>query len=148
MYGPTADDVVLLADTGLCVRVEKSLIKIGDECKFGGGKSIREAQAQRTIMSEEDAHRCADMVICNAVIIDYTGIYKADIGIKDGLISGIGSAANSDTMHNPDQKILIGACTDVIDASRLILTAGVIDSHVHFICPQLVDQALHSGVTT
>ena len=143
MYGPTTGDRVRLADTDLIVEVERDLTTYGEEVKFGGGKVIRDGmgQSQRT-----RAEGAVDTVITNALIIDHTGIYKADVGLKDGRIAGIGKAGNPDTQ--PGVDIVIGPGTEVIAGEGRILTAGGFDSHIHFICPQQIEDALHSGLTT
>lgn len=147
MFGPTVGDRVRLADTGLIVEVEKDLTLAaggyGEEAKFGGGKTIRDgmAQSQRT-----RAQGAMDTVLTNALIIDHWGIVKADIGLKDGRIAAIGKSGNPDTM--PGVDIVIGPGTEIISCEGNIVTAGGIDSHIHFICPQQVDEALASGVTT
>lgn len=141
MFGPTTGDRVRLADTDLIIEVEKDLTR-GSEVKFGGGKVIRDGQGQSQLSCTETA----DTVITNALIVDYTGIYKADIGIKDGYIAAIGSAGNPDIQDGVTFNI--GAGTEVISGEGLIVTAGGIDSHVHFICPQQGAEALSSGVTT
>ena len=141
MFGPTTGDRVRLADTDLIIEVEKDLTS-GSEVKFGGGKVIRDGQGQSQLSCTETV----DTVITNALIVDYTGIYKADIGIKDGYIAAIGSAGNPDIQDGV--TFYIGAGTEVISGEGLIVTAGGIDSHVHFICPQQGFEALSSGVTT
>lgn len=143
MYGPTTGDRVRLADTDLIVEVERDLTTYGEEVKFGGGKVIRDGmgQSQRT-----RAEGAVDTVITNALIIDHSGIYKADVGLKDGRIHAIGKAGNPDTQ--PGVDIIIGPGTEVIAGEGRILTAGGFDSHIHFICPQQIEDALHSGLTT
>ncbi len=143
MYGPTTGDRVRLADTELFIEVERDLTTYGEEVKFGGGKVIRDGMGQSQVAR---AHGAVDTVITNALIVDHTGIYKADIGLRDGLISGIGKAGNPDTQNGVD--IIIGPGTEAIAGEGRILTAGAFDSHIHFICPQQVDEALMSGVTT
>ncbi len=142
MFGPTVGDKVRLADTELWIEVEKDYTTYGEEVKFGGGKVIRDGMGQGQRTRDE----VVDTVITNATIVDYTGIIKADIGIKDGRISAIGKAGNSDIQ--PKVDIHIGASTEVIAGEGNIITAGGIDSHIHFICPQQVAEALTSGVTT
>jgi urease subunit alpha len=142
MYGPTIGDRVRLADTELFIQVEEDMTTYGDEVKFGGGKVIRDGMGQ----SQHPASEVVDVVITNALILDYWGIVKADIGIKNGRIVGIGKAGNPDVQ--PDVDIIIGPGTEAIAGEGQILTAGGIDSHIHFICPQQVDEALMSGVTT
>lgn len=146
MFGPTAGDKIRLADTGLFVEVEKDFTVYGDEIKFGGGKTIRDGMGQCVNSTSSDGD--LDLVITNAVIIDYTGIFKADIGIKNGQIAGIGKAGNSDIMDGVTPGMGVGASTEAIAGEGLIVTAGGIDSHIHFICPQQIDTALYSGVTT
>ena len=143
MFGPTTGDRVRLADTELWVEVEKDFTIYGDEVKFGGGKVIRDGMGQSQATQAEGA---ADTVITNALIIDHWGIVKADISITNGRISGIGKAGNPDVQ--PGVTIIVGPGTEVIAGEGKILTAGGVDSHVHFICPQQVDEALASGVTT
>jgi urease len=133
-FGPTTGDLVRLGDTDLWARVEKDYTVYGDECKFGGGKVLREGMGQKTGALDEDA---LDLVITNALIIDYTGIYKADIGIKKGIIAGIGKAGNPDVMEGVTDNMIIGATTEVLAGEGQIFTAGAIDTHIHYICPQL-----------
>jgi urease subunit alpha len=142
MFGPTVGDRVRLADTALFAQVEKDFTVYGEEVKFGGGKVIRDGMGQSQRMSAD----CADTVLTNALIIDWWGIVKADIGIKNGRISGIGKAGNPDVQ--PSVTIVIGPATEIIAAEGMIVTAGGIDSHIHFICPQQIEEALTSGVTT
>lgn len=146
MFGPTVGDRVRLADTELVIEVEKDFTLLagsyGEEVKFGGGKVIRDGQGQ----SQRIAKHVADTVITNALIVDYWGIVKADIGIKNSRISAIGKAGNPDIQ--PGVNIVIGAGTEVIAGEGMIVTAGGIDSHIHFICPQQIEEALMSGVTT
>jgi urease subunit alpha len=146
MFGPTTGDRVRLADTGLIVEVEKDFTLqaggYGEEVKFGGGKTIRDGMGQ----SQRLAAEVADTVITNALIIDHWGIVKADIGLKNGLIAGIGKAGNPDVQSGVD--IVIGPGTEIIAGEGCIVTAGGIDSHIHFICPQQIEEALMSGVTT
>jgi urease subunit alpha len=143
MYGPTTGDRIRLADTELIVEVEKDLTSYGEEVKFGGGKVIRDGMGQSQVTRADGA---VDTVITNALIIDVTGIYKADIGLKDGMIVGIGKAGSPDTQPNVD--IIVGPGTEAIAAEGHIVTTGGFDSHIHFICPQQIDDALHSGLTT
>ena len=143
MYGPTTGDKLRLADTEIFIEVEKDLTNYGEEVKFGGGKVIRDGMGQSQATRAAGA---ADTVITNAMILDYTGIYKADIALRDGRIAAIGKAGNPDTQPNVD--IIIGPGTEVIAGEGKILTAGGFDSHIHFICPQQIDDALHSGITT
>jgi urease subunit alpha len=142
MYGPTVGDRVRLADTDLWIEVERDHTIYGEEVKFGGGKVIRDGMGQGQLT----AASVADTVVTNALIVDYTGIVKADIGIKNGRISGIGKAGNPDVQ--PGVTIPIGAATEVIAGEGMIVTAGGIDAHIHFICPQQIEEALMSGVTT
>jgi urease subunit alpha len=142
MFGPTVGDRVRLADTDLIIEVEKDFTIYGEEVKFGGGKVIRDGMGQGQL----SAAHVADTVITNALIIDYTGIIKADIGIKNGRISAIGKAGNPDIQ--PGVTIAIGGATEVIAGEGSIVTAGGIDTHIHFICPQQIEEALMSGVTT
>ena len=143
MYGPTTGDRLRLGDTDLIVEVERDLTWYGKEVKFGGGKVIRDGMGQSQVSRAGGA---ADTVITNALIVDHTGIYKADIGLRDGLIAAIGKAGNPDTQ--PGVTITIGPSTDVIAGEGRIVTAGGMDAHIHFICPQQAEDALHSGVTT
>ncbi|MEO1162110.1 MAG: urease subunit alpha, partial [Pseudomonadota bacterium] len=143
MYGPTTGDRVRLADTELFIEVEKDLTTYGEEVKFGGGKVIRDGMGQSQVTRADGA---VDTVITNALIVDHTGIYKADVGLRDGLIAAIGKAGNPDTQ--PGVNIIIGPSTEAIAGEGKILTAGGFDAHIHFICPQQIDEALYSGVTT
>jgi urease subunit alpha len=142
MYGPTVGDRVRLGDSELWIQVEEDRTSYGDEVKFGGGKVIRDGMGQCQRQSDE----VMDLVITNALILDHWGIVKADIGVKDGRIAGIGKAGNPDTQAGVD--ILVGPATEAIAGEGQILTAGGIDAHIHFICPQQVDEALVSGITT
>lgn len=144
MYGPTTGDKVRLADTQLFAEVEKDYTIYGEEIKFGGGKTIRDGMTQSVSAGNE----ALDCVITNALIIDYTGIFKADIGIKQGKIVGIGKAGNKDTQDGIDNNLIVGTKTEVIAGEGLIVTAGGIDTHIHFIAPQQIQTALYSGVTT
>jgi urease subunit alpha len=146
MYGPTTGDKVRLADTELFIEIEKDHTVYGDEAKFGGGKTIRDGMAQSARALREDG--VLDFVITSVMIIDHWGIVKADIGIKDGKIVGIGKAGNPDTMDGISKNMVIGASTEVHGGAGLIATAGGIDTHIHFICPQQIDHALFSGITT
>lgn len=146
MFGPTTGDQVRLADTELFIEVEKDFTSYGDEVKFGGGKTIRDGMGQSATASR--AAGTPDLVLTNALIIDHWGIVKADIGIRDGLIVGIGKAGNPDIMDNIHPALVIGAATEIIAAEGLIVTAGGVDAHIHFICPQQVETALYSGITT
>jgi urease subunit alpha len=143
MYGPTTGDRLRLADTDLIIEVERDLTTYGEEVKFGGGKVIRDGMGQSQVTREGGA---VDTVITNALILDHSGIYKADVGLKDGLIHSIGKAGNPDTQ--PGVTIIIGPGTEVLAGEGRILTAGGIDPHIHFICPQQIEEALVSGVTT
>lgn len=145
MFGPTTGDRVRLGDTGLLIEVEKDYARYGDELKFGGGKSFRDGMGQSSVQKDSES---PDTVITNALVVDYTGIYKADIGIKDGKISAIGKAGNLQTMDGVTPGLAVGACTEAIAGEGLILTAGGIDTHIHFIAPQQVRTALAGGVTT
>ena len=143
MYGPTTGDKVRLADTDLFIEVENDFTHYGEEVKFGGGKVIRDGMGQSQVTRKGGA---VDTVITNALIVDVGGIYKADIGIKDGLIHKIGKSGNPDTQ--PQVDIIIGPGTEIIAGEGKIITAGGFDSHIHFICPQQIEDALHSGLTT
>ena len=142
MFGPTVGDRVRLADTELWIEVEQDKTIPGEEVKFGGGKVIRDGMGQ----SQRSANAVADTVITNALIIDHSGIIKADIAIKDGRIEGIGKAGNPDIQ--PGVDIVIGAATEIIAGEGFIVTAGGVDAHIHFICPQQIEEALSSGITT
>ena len=146
MYGPTTGDRVRLADTNLILEVEKDHTVYGDEVKFGGGKTIRDGMGQSVKTTSSDG--ALDMVLTNALIVDYTGIIKADIGIKDGKIKGIGKSGNPDVMDGITPGMVTGASTEAIAAEGMIVTAGGVDSHIHFICPQQIECALYSGITT
>ena len=143
MFGPTTGDRVRLADTDLIIEVEKDFTIYGEEVKFGGGKVIRDGMGQSQVTNKQGA---ADTVITNALIVDHWGIVKADVAIKEGYISAIGKAGNPDIQ--PGVTIVIGPGTDVIAGEGKILTAGGFDSHIHFICPQQIEHALMSGVTS
>jgi urease subunit alpha len=143
MYGPTTGDKVRLADTDLFIEVENDFTHYGEEVKFGGGKVIRDGMGQSQVTRKDGA---VDTVITNALVVDVGGIYKADIGIKDGLIHKIGKSGNPDTQ--PQVDIIIGPGTEIIAGEGKIITAGGFDSHIHFICPQQIEDALHSGLTT
>ena len=142
MFGPTTGDKVRLADTELWIEVEKDFTRYGDEVKFGGGKVIRDGMGQSQAVSAD----VADLVITNALIVDHWGIVKADIGIKDGRIAAVGKAGNPDVQRGVN--IVIGPGTDIIGGEGKIVTAGGIDAHIHFICPQQIEEALSSGITT
>ena len=143
MYGPTTGDKIRLADTDLIIEVERDFTTYGEEVKFGGGKVIRDGMGQSQTTRSKGA---VDTVLTNALVVDYSGIYKADVGLMDGRILKIGKAGNPDTQPNVD--IVIGPGTEIIAAEGKILTAGGFDSHIHFICPQQIEDALHSGITT
>jgi urease subunit alpha len=143
MYGPTTGDRVRLADTDLIIEVERDVTIYGEEVKFGGGKVIRDGMGQSQSPRAEGA---MDTVITNALVLDHDGIYKADIGLRDGRIAAIGKAGNPDIQ--PGVTVLIGPGTEIIAGEGRILTAGAIDSHIHFICPQQIDEALAAGTTT
>ena len=145
MYGATTGDRIRLADTSLIIEVEKDYATYGEEAKFGGGKSLRDGMGQSCYVKDD---QCPDTVITSAVIIDYWGIVKADIGIKNGKICGIGKAGNPAIMDGVDEKLIIGAGTEVIAGEGLIVTAGGLDTHIHFISPTQVETALYSGITT
>ena len=144
MFGPTTGDAIRLADTDLFIEIEKDFTVYGDEVKFGGGKVIRDGMGQHPLATRADG--ALDTVITNAIIVDYTGIYKADIGIRDGRIAGIGKSGNPLLMEQVD--MVIAASTEVIAGEGMIVTAGGIDAHIHFISPQQIETALASGITT
>ena len=146
MYGPTVGDKVRLADTNLIIEVEKDYTTYGDEVKFGGGKTIRDGMGQSVKTCSKDGD--LDLVITNCLILDYTGIIKADIGIKNGKICGIGKAGNPSIMDGVTPGMTIGASTEALAGEGMIITAGGIDSHIHFIAPQQINCSLYSGVTT
>ena len=146
MYGPTTGDKVRLGDTELFIEIEKDYTVYGDEAKFGGGKTIRDGMAQSATATRSEG--VLDFVITSVMLIDHWGIVKADIGIKDGKIVGVGKAGNPDTMDGITPNMVIGASTEVHGGAGLIATAGGIDTHIHFICPQQIDHALFSGITT
>jgi len=145
-FGPTTGDAVRLADTDLWAEIERDFTVYGDEVKFGGGKVIRDGMGQSSRVTR--AEGALDTVITNAVIIDHSGIIKADIGIRDGNIIGIGKAGNPDIMDGVDANMVIGASTEVIAGEGKIVTAGALDTHIHFICPQQIEVALAAGITT
>ena len=145
IYGPTTGDRVRLGDTQLMAQVESDATVYGDECKFGGGKVLRDGMGQAAGVSDADALDC---VITNALIIDWSGVRKADVGIKGGRIAGIGKAGNPAVMQGVHPAMIVGVTTEAIAGEGLIVTAGGVDTHVHFICPQLADEAIASGVTT
>ncbi|MFL6659558.1 MAG: urease subunit alpha, partial [Massilia sp.] len=142
MYGPTTGDRIRLADTDLFIEIERDFAIYGEEVKFGGGKVIRDGMGQ----SQRVHADVMDTVITNAVIVDHSGIYKADIGLKNGLIAAIGKAGNPDIQ--PGVTMAIGGATEIIAGEGMIVTAGGVDTHIHFICPQQIEEALMSGVTT
>jgi urease subunit alpha len=146
MFGPTTGDRIRLADTALIAEVERDLTTYGEEVKFGGGKTIRDGMGQSQVPNGPGAHQACDCVITNALIIDHWGIVKADIGIKGQRIAAIGKAGNPDVQ--PGVDIVIGPGTEIIAGEGMIVTAGGIDSHIHFICPQQIEEALSSGITT
>src|SRR6201996_4161491 len=146
MFGPTTGDRVRLADTELIVEVEKDFTVYGDEITFGGGKVIRDGMGQSARATREQG--VLDLVITNALILDHWGIVKGDIGIRDGRIVKVGKAGNPDVMDGVDPELVVGASTEVIAGENLIVTAGAIDSHIHFIAPAQITEALSSGVTT
>lgn len=145
MYGPTVGDLIRLSSMDLWVKVEEDLTSPGDECTFGGGKTLRDGIGQASGRSDDE---CLDLVITNALIIDWSGILKADIGVKAGHIVGIGKAGNPDTMSGVNPSLIVGSTTDVIAGEGKIVTAGGIDTHCHFICPQQAEEALAAGITT
>lgn len=145
LYGPTAGDQIRLGDTDLWIEIEQDLTFGGEESVFGGGKSIRESGNQSLASSAEGA---VDTVITNAVILDHWGIVRADIGIKDGRIVGIGRSGNPDIADGVDPALVIGPSTDVISGEGKILTAGGFDSHVHFLSPSQIVEGLAAGLTT
>ena len=145
MFGPTTGDKVRLGDTSLILEVERDHTVYGDECKFGGGKVIREGMGQAAGVGDIGA---LDLVVTNALVVDHTGIYKADIGIKAGIIAAIGKAGNPDVMAGVSKGMIIGVTTEVIAGEGLILTAGGLDTHIHFICPQQANEAIAAGLTT
>ena len=146
LYGPTVGDRVRLADTDLLIRIERDLTTPGEEAKFGGGKVLRDGMGQSARATR--ASGALDVVVTNAVIVDHWGIVKADIGIRDGAIVGIGKAGNPDLMAGVTPGMVVGAGTEVIAGEGRIVTAGGLDSHVHLICPQLVTEAISAGLTT
>lgn len=148
LYGPTTGDRVRLADTELIIEVEKDFTTYGDEITFGGGKVIRDGMGQSSRATREGTSGSLDLVITNALIIDHWGIVKGDIGIKNGRIVKVGKAGNPDTMNGVDSELIVGASTEVIAGENLIVTAGGIDSHIHFISPQQVYAAISNGITT
>jgi len=148
LYGPTAGDRIRLADTELVIEIEKDFTHYGDEITFGGGKVIRDGMGQSSGALREGSNGALDLVITNAVILDHWGIVKGDIGVKNGRIVKVGKAGNPDTMDGVDPELVVGAGTEVIAGENLIVTAGGVDSHIHFISPQQVYEALSNGITT
>jgi len=146
LYGPTVGDRLRLADTALVVEIEHDATTYGDEIVFGGGKVIRDGMGQHPTATRDEG--VLDTVVTNAVVLDATGIYKADVGLRDGRIAGIGKAGNPWIMDGVTPGMIVGAATEVIAGERLLLTAGAVDAHVHFICPQQVATAISSGITT
>lgn len=145
IFGPTTGDKLRLGDTVLILEVEKDFTVYGDECKFGAGKVLRDGMGMASGISDADALDC---VITNALVIDYTGIFKADVGIKNGMIAGVGKAGNPDVMRGVTPGLIVGVTTEVISGEGLILTAGGVDTHFHYICPQQPITAIASGITT
>jgi urease subunit alpha len=148
LFGPTKGDRIRLADTDLIIEIEKDFTHYGDEITFGGGKVIRDGMGQSSTALREGEHGALDLVITNAVILDHWGIVKADIGIKNGRIVKVGKAGNPDTMDGVDPELIVGASTEVIAGENLIVTAGGVDSHIHFISPQQIYEAVSNGITT
>lgn len=148
LYGPTTGDRVRLADTELIVEIERDYTTYGDEITFGGGKVIRDGMGQSSRATREGPGGALDLVITNAIIIDHWGIVKGDIGIKNGRIVKVGKAGNPDTMEGVDPQLVVGAATEVIAGEHLLVTAGGIDAHIHFISPQQIYEALSNGITT
>jgi len=145
MYGPTVGDRVRLADTELFIEIERDFTVYGDEVKFGGGKVLRDGMGQAPHIG---AAQAPDVLITNALIVDHWGIVKADIGLKDGIIVAIGKAGNPALMAGVHPQLIVGASTEVIAGEGLIVTPGGIDTHIHFICPQQIPEALSAGITT
>src|ERR1700726_3741161 len=148
LYGPTKGDRIRLADTELIAEVEQDYAVYGDEITFGGGKVIRDGMGQSSTATRESEHGALDLVITNALIIDHWGIVKADIGVRNGRIVKIGKAGNPDTQAGVDPDLVVGAATEVIAGEGKIVTAGAIDSHIHFISPQQIYEAISAGITT
>jgi len=148
LYGPTKGDRIRLADTDLIIEIEKDFTHYGEEITFGGGKVIRDGMGQSSTALRETQSGALDLVITNAVILDHWGIVKGDVGIKNGRIVKVGKAGNPDTMDGVDHELVVGAATEVIAGEHLIVTAGGVDSHIHFISPQQVYAALSNGITT
>lgn len=145
IYGPTLGDRVRLGDSDLWIQVERDMTSYGDECMFGGGKVLRDGMGQSTGRTDIET---LDLVVINALIVDWWGIVKADIGIKNGHIVGVGKAGNPDIMDGVTDGMIVGSCTEVIAGNKFIVTAGAIDAHVHYICPELCEEALSTGITT
>ncbi len=148
LYGPTTGDRIRLADTELIIEIEKDFTHYGDEITFGGGKVIRDGMGQSSSAVRETKSGALDLVITNAVVLDHWGIVKGDIGVKDGRIVKVGKAGNPDTMEGVDPELVVGAATEVVAGENLIVTAGGVDSHIHFISPQQVYEAISNGITT
>ncbi len=148
LYGPTTGDRVRLADSDLLIEIEQDFTVYGDEIAFGGGKVIRDGMGQSSVATRDGDQGALDLVITNAVILDHWGIVKGDIGIKDGRIVKVGKAGNPDTMAGVDPELVVGPATEVVAGEHLIVTAGGIDAHIHFIAPQQIFEAVSSGVTT
>ena len=148
LYGPTVGDRVRLADSELIIEVERDFTSYGDEITFGGGKVIRDGMGQSSRAVRESSDGALDLVMTNALVIDHWGIVKCDIGVRDGRIVKVGKAGNPDTMAGVDPELVVGAATEVIAAENMIVTAGAIDSHIHFISPQQILEALSNGTTT
>jgi len=148
LYGPTTGDRIRLGDTELIIEVEKDYTHYGDEITFGGGKVIRDGMGQSSSAVRETRDGALDLVITNAVVLDHWGIVKGDIGVKDGRIVRVGKAGNPDTMEGVDPELVVGAATEVVAGENLIVTAGGVDSHIHFISPQQVYEAISNGITT
>ena len=149
LYGPTTGDRVRLADTELLIEIERDYTTYGDEITFGGGKVIRDGMGQSSRATREETNGALDLVITNAIIIDHWGIVKGDIGIKDGKIVKVGKAGNPDTMEGVDlSQLVVGSATEVIAGEHMLVTAGGIDAHIHFISPQQIYEALSNGITT
>src|SRR5215831_14374661 len=148
LYGPTTGDRVRLADTELIVEVEKDFTTYGDEITFGSGKVIRDGMGQSSTATREADPGALDLVITNALIVDHWGIVKGDIGVRNGRIVKVGKAGNPDTMAGVDPELVVGAATEVIAGENFMVTAGALDTHIHFISPQQIYEAISSGVTT
>src|SRR5215210_988036 len=148
LYGPTVGARVRLADSELIVEVERDLTTYGDEITFGGGKVIRDGMGQSSRAVRESEPGALDLVLTNALVVDHWGIVKGDIGVRGGRIVKVGKAGNPDTMDGVDPELVVGAATEVIAGENMIVTAGGVDSHVHFISPQQIHEAISSGITT